>query len=371
MGAHAKSTGGRTMRIIASLLCGIAFMSNIVVAAEDIPGQTCWSNQHVWLTPGFAKQFVVLDVRGQKEYDQGHVPEARRVDPGTWAKAFGDGTDADGWSKRIGDLGIDADSRVIVYDDAKSKDAARVWWILRYWGVEDVRILNGGWSAWIANKSPIQMETPGPVKVAELRPVQCRTLRRQEVRFEGSRWRFAASRGCSVRERVLRHREDVEASRCDPRREHLEWSDLIDPETARFKTPEELGRTVAERGHRFEEAHSHTLPGRWAIIGDGLRPRTDGCQGSPQLLQGLVGMGQRRRYAGGRGKEGIECRSRRAVYETRRESSDHRRAADRLDVRPTGMSCLRRTVDRDSCQGAMQPMRLRLSIVMSSRVGAS
>ena len=31
----------------------------------------------------------------------------------------------------------------MVYDDNLSKDAARIWWILRYWGVKDVRIING------------------------------------------------------------------------------------------------------------------------------------------------------------------------------------------------------------------------------------
>ena len=50
-------------------------------------------------------------------------------------------------------LGIAQDSRVVVYDDSSSKDAARVWWILRYWGVADVRLLNGGWAG--RNGSPV------------------------------------------------------------------------------------------------------------------------------------------------------------------------------------------------------------------------
>src|SRR5688572_19372639 len=49
-----------------------------------------------------AKGLLILDARGRAKYDQGHVPGARWVDHAGWAKAFADGKDADGWSKRIG-----------------------------------------------------------------------------------------------------------------------------------------------------------------------------------------------------------------------------------------------------------------------------
>jgi len=50
----------------------------------------------------------------------------------------------------IGGLGVGRGSKVVVYDAICSKDAARVWWILRYWGLDDVRLLNGGWKGWRA-----------------------------------------------------------------------------------------------------------------------------------------------------------------------------------------------------------------------------
>jgi rhodanese-related sulfurtransferase len=91
--------------------------------------------------PEVAGQHVILDARAQEEYDRGHVPGARRVDHDSWKEAFGDGKDVEGWSARIGELGIGPDSKVVVYDDKSMKDAARVWWILRYWGIENVRLL--------------------------------------------------------------------------------------------------------------------------------------------------------------------------------------------------------------------------------------
>ena len=44
--------------------------------------------------------------------------------------------------------GIDRDSRVVVYDDNAGLAAARAWWLLRYAGFSDVRVLNGGMQGW-------------------------------------------------------------------------------------------------------------------------------------------------------------------------------------------------------------------------------
>ena len=71
--------------------------------------------------------FVVLDARDRTKYDQGHISNARWIDHAIWAKSFDDGKDANGWSKRIAELGIDGNSKIVVYDDDLNKEAARVW----------------------------------------------------------------------------------------------------------------------------------------------------------------------------------------------------------------------------------------------------
>ena len=50
----------------------------------------------------------------------------------------------------IGSMGITADTTVIVYSDSRIF-AARLWWILKYAGVNDVRFMNGGSQQWIIN----------------------------------------------------------------------------------------------------------------------------------------------------------------------------------------------------------------------------
>ena len=113
---------------------------------------------------------TVLDVRyrmgggpaGPGEYAEGHVPGASYVDldsalagppgpggrhplPDTWV--FQDAMRA---------AGVSGDRRVVVYDDWAAHAAARCWWLLRYHGHPDVRVLDGGWSAWIAAGQPVE-----------------------------------------------------------------------------------------------------------------------------------------------------------------------------------------------------------------------
>jgi thiosulfate/3-mercaptopyruvate sulfurtransferase len=44
--------------------------------------------------------------------------------------------------------GVSHDSRVVAYDRAGEGGAARLWWLLRHFGHENVAVLNGGLGAW-------------------------------------------------------------------------------------------------------------------------------------------------------------------------------------------------------------------------------
>ncbi len=48
-------------------------------------------------------------------------------------------------------LGVNTNSRVVLYDTAQSMWAARVWWMLRWIGFDAAGILDGGWQNWVAN----------------------------------------------------------------------------------------------------------------------------------------------------------------------------------------------------------------------------
>ena len=61
-------------------------------------------------------------------------------------------------AEQIGAIGIGNDSEVIVYATNLLPTATRAWWLLRYAGVKNVRVLNGGFPTWIKAGGPIEQE---------------------------------------------------------------------------------------------------------------------------------------------------------------------------------------------------------------------
>lgn len=57
-------------------------------------------------------------------------------------------------------LGVNQDSRVILYDSRGGVQAARIWWVLWYYGHENAALINGGWPAWIASRMPTCSDHP-------------------------------------------------------------------------------------------------------------------------------------------------------------------------------------------------------------------
>lgn len=91
---------------------------------------------------------VILDCRKLEDFAPTNIKGSRRVDLAEWSKKSrspGGLDDAEGWSNRIGALGISDASTVYVYDAGGMTDAARVWFLLQRFGVRDIRVVNGGW----------------------------------------------------------------------------------------------------------------------------------------------------------------------------------------------------------------------------------
>ena len=56
--------------------------------------------------------------------------------------------------------GVSEGRPVVVYDDRDATAAARAWWLLRYHGHQNVRVLDGGYQAWLAAGLPVTQATP-------------------------------------------------------------------------------------------------------------------------------------------------------------------------------------------------------------------
>jgi len=91
-----------------------------------------------------------LDARDQAMFDARHAPGAVRVPVDEWdkaAKAADVGfANTAYWDHALGSLGVDPSALAVAYDGGQMTNAARVWFILQYFGIKAV-ILNGGWPA--------------------------------------------------------------------------------------------------------------------------------------------------------------------------------------------------------------------------------
>jgi len=135
---------------------------------------TAWLNDHL-----DDENLRIIDIRGkvlpatqppphyfshEEAYQESHIPNAvfvnwieDIVEPGSPSN---DVSSPERFATFMGKRGIDADTVVVAYDDAASMFASRMWWALRYYGHEQVYVLDGGWTKWIAEARPTTSDIP-------------------------------------------------------------------------------------------------------------------------------------------------------------------------------------------------------------------
>ncbi|MFF9478294.1 sulfurtransferase [Streptomyces sp. NPDC014733] len=118
---------------------------------------------------------VLLDVRwqlqgphGRPDYEAGHLPGAVFIDLDTdLAGPAGDEgrhplPDVAVFTAAMRRAGVRGDRPVVTYDAGLGWAAARAWWLLRWAGHRDVRVLDGGLAAWTASGGAVTTEIPQP-----------------------------------------------------------------------------------------------------------------------------------------------------------------------------------------------------------------
>ncbi len=193
---------------------------------------------------------VIVDCEVDAAYARGHIPGAVLV-PDNYEKDPDSGRlflmNPEQFKAMCEGLGIGDETLVIAYDHSRSLTAARLWWALNTYGHTNVKILNGGWRAWIANggavgfgRAEIKSVTFTPkyddsklVKVDELKEA-CEVGGSViwDVRSDGE-WDGSMTRGNKRAGHV-------------PGAVHLEWFNLMDSDTNEFKPAAEILRILTE-----------------------------------------------------------------------------------------------------------------------------
>lgn len=104
----------------------------------------------------FDCRFSLKDPQGGlKSYQAGHLPNAQFADMDTQLSSAMTETsgrhplpDAQQFIDQLQQWGINNDTQVVAYDDMSGAFAARLWWMLRWVGHENVAVLNGGMKQW-------------------------------------------------------------------------------------------------------------------------------------------------------------------------------------------------------------------------------
>jgi len=140
---------------------------------RGVPGQASGESEGCDATP-----LRICDVRwyldparrGRDAWRAGHIPGAVFLDVDADLSAPGGGRGLPAgrhpWpteeqlARAMGAAGIGPGVRVVAYDDASGSVAARLWYLLRAHGHEDVAVLDGGLAKWVAEGRPIETGEP-------------------------------------------------------------------------------------------------------------------------------------------------------------------------------------------------------------------
>ena len=133
-----------------------------IISVEDLNKNL---NTQDWLI--FDCRFILKDPEGGlKKFNQGHIPGAQYADmdkdlasPMTSTSGRHPLPNPDEFINKLQSWGVNNTSQIICYDDMSGAFAARMWWLLKWLGHNDVAVLDGGIDKWTANNLTLETDT--------------------------------------------------------------------------------------------------------------------------------------------------------------------------------------------------------------------
>lgn len=194
--------------------------------------------------------------KGREEYGLGHIPGAvffdidEVSDPASpLPHMMPDGIR---FSSRVRRLGLGDGNRIVVYDrQGGGSAAARVWWMFRVFGHEDVALLDGGMTKWLQEGRPVEDLPPMPRErhfMARANQFLLRDIAQMKDNLETRREQVidarAPGRFAGTDEEPWPHKKVGHI----PGARNVPWASLVDPATQTILPPEALAERFTSAG---------------------------------------------------------------------------------------------------------------------------
>ncbi len=208
--------------------------------------------ENTWLAANLkAPNVRVVDLR-PRGYADGHVPGAVWLDNNDIRNPKAPPTflpTPQEFAALMVRLGISNSKRVIAYDERGGLYAARLWWILNYYGHSNVALLNGGWAKWAADTLATDTVVPAPT-------VASFTVKKGTVGLATADDVKAAINKSGTKLIDARTQAEIDGKdlRGIKRGGFIEssiplyWEDVLDPATRALKSPAEIEKIWRDKG---------------------------------------------------------------------------------------------------------------------------
>ncbi len=202
----------------------------------------------------------------KKEYDDRHIRGAMYWDVDVHSDKDSPYphmmSNSDYWTRMLWSFGIQNEDHIVVYDFSETYSSCRLWWSLKYFGHENVSVLDGGMKKWLKENKPTSKEINENIgKFSNIDKIN--TKNRYKVR-ENAEWIKNKNqidlniKNISFQTVDARSRERFEGKVDEPRpglkrgcivgSKNIPFKDCIDLETNTFKTKDQLGKIFNQNG---------------------------------------------------------------------------------------------------------------------------
>lgn len=193
----------------------------------------------------------IVDMR-QSGYADGHVPGAVYLSPVAIRDAKAPPTflpSPSAFRDMMARLGISDTTRVVAYDERGGIYAARLWWILNYYGHANVALMNGGWIKWSGEHRQTSKEAAAPAAGAftpKPQPRWVATAADLVKAIDDPSVKIVDARTqAEIDGRELRN---IKRGGFVPSSVPVYWEDLLDPQTKTFRPADEISALYESRG---------------------------------------------------------------------------------------------------------------------------